>query len=387
MGLGADSGFYKALPNIQGCLAVAETTHAWRSLLGFGGATEKAYLSHRSSVALPIQQASALLAVLLYLGYFVIELSLQPGLLSTLVWQPIVLVLAPACVLYWALLLTPWGQSHNLKLSMVITMTNAIGVALTSRLYYQYGLPFPPEAPLIQQFFNTVLMGLPLTLAVPVTCASLVAYVCLHWGLHDPAFIARIFMLTGGALVGLLSAALQERDQRLSWLRAQLLKDLSEHDPLTGLVNHRVYYQRGETLLRQARRAGRPIALVLLDIDHFKAYNDDFGHPAGDECLRAIATVLQQVNQRPLDMAARPGGEEFALVLYDTGPQAAQALAERLRITISKLALVRQVTASFGVASSRQLMPEQGMDALVQMADTAMYQAKQAGRNCVVLAS
>jgi len=165
---------------------------------------------------------------------------------------------------------------------------------------------------------------------------------------------------------------------------------LARHDPLTGLENRQEFHRRLEEELERARRFGRPCALIMLDVDHFKAINDTHGHPAGDEALRRIAGVLcRQV--RRIDHVARYGGEEFVMLLPETGPEGAEGLAERIRAGIAAHPtplgpdLEQRITASLGVAS----YPADADAAadLVRAADLALYAAKRAGRDRVARAA
>lgn len=179
------------------------------------------------------------------------------------------------------------------------------------------------------------------------------------------------------ALRGSTAVALRNAD-----LLAELRREASV-DMLTGCRNRRGFDVAMSTELKRARRYGRPVSLVLIDIDRFKALNDDFGHPAGDETLRVLGGIACDTI-RDTDIAARYGGEEFALILPETEKHNAALLAERLRQIIAKIPeerLPRPVTASFGVASFPD--DEDSVDGLVAAADRALYRAKAAGRNRV----
>ncbi len=165
------------------------------------------------------------------------------------------------------------------------------------------------------------------------------------------------------------------------------LEKISLTDALTGLANRRHFDFYLEQEWSRALRQQQPIAMVMLDIDCFKAFNDAYGHPAGDQCLKQVAQALGQVVNRPADLAARYGGEEFALVLPDT--EDAAAVAETCRVAIQALGIVHEfsdvapvITISAGVYS---LVPTRTMSSelLIQQADNALYEAKEAGRNQV----
>jgi diguanylate cyclase (GGDEF)-like protein/PAS domain S-box-containing protein len=169
----------------------------------------------------------------------------------------------------------------------------------------------------------------------------------------------------------------------------QLLERLAALDPLTQLANRRRLDEVCEKELARKRREKTHLSLVMLDVDHFKLFNDHYGHQAGDECLRAVARTIRQCVRRPADLAARYGGEEFVLVLPNTPAAGAANVAENIRTTLASLKIPHErsgsgvVTASFGIAS---VNPEQEVSVvqLIAQADAALYQAKTSGRNCVV---
>jgi diguanylate cyclase (GGDEF)-like protein len=158
-------------------------------------------------------------------------------------------------------------------------------------------------------------------------------------------------------------------------------------DELTGLVNRRRFFDAIETEITRARELGRPLSVVLADLDKFKRVNDRFGHPAGDEVLKEFAHQIR-AHSREVDVAGRLGGEEFALLLPETDLEGAAAGAERLRRSLSGGSVTLttgeklSITASFGVA---QLGAGQSADDLLRRCDLALYRAKAAGRNRVVV--
>lgn len=188
-----------------------------------------------------------------------------------------------------------------------------------------------------------------------------------------------------GRVLDEMGRALQKRDAELR----QALRELSEQvitDPLTGLNNRRYLWDFLKRDLLRARRAVLPVAAILFDIDHFKRYNDTWGHEAGDLVLKAAAEVTRQ-NVRSSDIACRYGGEEFAIILPEATLQVAIDRAERIRRGIEQMKLehagkpLGTVTASFGIA----LFPTHAdnEEALLKAADEALYLAKRTGRNRV----
>lgn len=186
-------------------------------------------------------------------------------------------------------------------------------------------------------------------------------------------------------------------EQRVAERTAELeeanrkLAALSTTDGLTGLANRRRFDEVLNAEWARAKRTAQPFALVMLDVDHFKKFNDQYGHQAGDDCLKNVAGMIRAQARRAGDLAARYGGEEFALVLADTDATTARRLAEAVRHTIEamdvphELSPFGKVTVSIGVAI---MMPGVDMDAqgLLRAADEALYRAKHEGRNRVALA-
>ncbi|WMJ70466.1 GGDEF domain-containing protein [Stenotrophomonas sp. 24(2023)] len=167
--------------------------------------------------------------------------------------------------------------------------------------------------------------------------------------------------------------------------RQAALDRLAHQDGLTGVANRRQFDTLLQAEWNRARRSGAALALLLVDIDHFKAFNDAHGHPAGDRCLRAVAAVLQSTAGRAADSVARYGGEEFAVIVPASTLSGVLALAERLRLAVEALTLPEgPVSISIGVG---YLHPPAmaSADQLLADADAGLYAAKRAGRNQVVL--
>ena len=186
-----------------------------------------------------------------------------------------------------------------------------------------------------------------------------------------------------------LAKEVAARTAELELANAELAKR-SNTDGLTGVANRRYFDEVLAREIARARRLAEPVALIMLDVDHFKKYNDHYGHLAGDHCLIQIANELKGNTRRPSDLVARYGGEEFAIIAAHSDAREAMALAAILRQKIEQLAVVHAwssvgvVTASFGVAV---LVPDEvnGAAQLITLADKALYQAKADGRNRVEL--
>lgn len=188
-----------------------------------------------------------------------------------------------------------------------------------------------------------------------------------------------------------LEATVEERTQHLNQeiARRQELEDelraLASIDGLTGINNRRHFLELGEKELERAQRYDHPVALMMMDIDHFKRVNDTYGHAAGDEVLKQLAATCAE-NIRGVDILGRLGGEEFAVVLPECGIEAAGHAAERLRQTLAKIEVpseqgIISFTISIGVVARER---GEGLTAALDRADKAMYAAKQGGRDRVV---
>ncbi len=217
-----------------------------------------------------------------------------------------------------------------------------------------------------------------------------------------PAFgMAEFVVLEGLMLLGLFAAYgaayqarqtfLLERDILHRQVRLTEMRDrfrqMSEHDALTGLYNRHALRAHLEQEWGRARRYGYPLALVMIDIDYFKQYNDRYGHLAGDVMLQRVAEVLRTTQRRPGDLAVRWGGDEFLLLWPGTQEAEALTLARQLLQRVQDLAIVheaapvRRVSLSLGVAAV--LAQDEDYETLVRRADTALYAAKAAGRDRV----
>lgn len=181
------------------------------------------------------------------------------------------------------------------------------------------------------------------------------------------------------------------RDMTIQKEAQSELERLASRDPLTGLANRRAFdrFLGGEW--QRGRNSAHELSVLMLDVDRFKQYNDRYGHPQGDACLRSVASVLAGAAARTGDLVSRYGGEEFVLVLPGTTSRGAKVVAQRILRAVESLAIPHEdsahngcLTVSVGVATGDP--GEISQEALIAQADSALYRAKAAGRNCVVCA-
>lgn len=193
------------------------------------------------------------------------------------------------------------------------------------------------------------------------------------------------------ALIGFMFDISERKKTEEQVIRLQKeLEELSFKDGLTGVANRRMFDSIMEVEWANARRHRQPLSLIILDIDHFKQYNDFYGHIQGDDCLRRVAQTLSTAGTRARDFFARYGGEEFVLVLPEADAAAAAKIAERCRSLIFKLqiphensATSQMVTISLGVGT---IVPSHDAEPImfIEAVDRLLYKAKQNGRNCAI---
>ena len=209
------------------------------------------------------------------------------------------------------------------------------------------------------------------------------------------ALIAIYFVRKYRKLNEQLEASVKERTKELHHANEMLkaanvkLEQISIIDGLTSIENRRAFDLVYDRAWKLSRREGTPLALIMIDIDHFKIFNDTYGHLAGDKALIKIAEVIKGVIKRPGDLAARYGGEEFVVMLTNTAAEGAAVVAEEIRRRVEELGIENvkiesDLTVSLGVAS---VVPDHTMepDELIDIADRALYKAKEEGRNKVIV--
>jgi diguanylate cyclase (GGDEF)-like protein len=210
----------------------------------------------------------------------------------------------------------------------------------------------------------------------------------------DPLSLFLVLVAGGVGVLGTFGWILGRKEDQLRAQNVALralsdrLAALSTTDPLTGVPNRRALDDHLADEMARARRYGTPLAVVMLDLDHFKQLNDHYGHAAGDHVLRHVARVLEGEKRRG-DTIARYGGEEFVAILSHADGTAAQSWAERVRARLNATALdiageIVNVTASFGVAAAAGEAVPDGAT-MLEEADRALYEAKERGRNRVVV--
>ena len=242
--------------------------------------------------------------------------------------------------------------------------------------------------------YNYLMLGLAFRPALSSSVLVLLSYpiIATLAGIPGPQRLVDVGVLLFTNAIGAIVCYSLERANRTNFLESQLLMETARRDGLTGIANRRTFDEHVDRVWAQAAREGRPLTLLMIDIDHFKTYNDRFGHQAGDECLRRVAWSLSSHARRPLDIAARYGGEEFAMILYDARRQHAEDMARQIQAGIESLDIAhsasplagKRLTVSIGIACV-QPTSDRSHYGFIQLADEALYAAKERGRNCIVI--
>ena len=292
--------------------------------------------------------------------------------------------------------LTSWANRHVFFTSLLSTIWGLAGIVF-------FPTDLPHQALLILVLFSVLLA------AIPTLAASRIAYYFQIFVTLAPTIILLFmskeqghqFMAFGMIVTALTLVLVSGYIYHLLFelQNAQIaLQSLADTDQLTGIANRRHFDRKFKTEWRRSMREQTPISLILIDVDHFKKYNDTYGHQAGDRCLQQIAQAMESITHRPADLASRYGGEEFSVLLPVTSQENAAMLAERLRKKVESLKIEHSkseygiVTISMGVSCCEPAWDFTGKTPdeeqkvtfpamLLTAADNALYVAKESGRN------
>jgi diguanylate cyclase (GGDEF)-like protein len=252
----------------------------------------------------------------------------------------------------------------------------------------------PYEGILLVALFIYLITCLPWWRALAVNLVTLAAFIGMEvlYQADPQARLYQIVFMGAANAVGAYGAYFLEYSARTMFLVNTLLNELAEMDGLTGLANRRTFNLHLDRTWRQAARENGCVAVAMVDVDHFKLYNDHYGHAQGDVALRAVAEAIARQARRPLDIVARYGGEEFVLLWYNPIPEQLASMGAALVAAVAALQMehvksaVGRVSVSVGVAWLCPGKPgAQNQEHLLRLADNALYDAKHAGRDQVAL--
>lgn len=366
----------------------------WLRLRFADAALEADFRRYHLAEFLPRMRKSLPVALALFLAFAMLDaLSLPPlvrdGVLG-LRLGGIVPVLALTWVALYVRSLREWLQ-WLVSASALASGLGIVGIIWVARVH-AFGLPY--EGIILATFFSYFLTGLRFVAASLCGWLVFLAYVAmeLHVGLNGDTLLYNAFFLATANLIGCFGNHFLEQAVRQNFCSMVQMHKLAERDFVTGLLNRRAFSTRATGIWRQALRDGHSIGIAMVDVDHFKHYNDHYGHAAGDVALQSVAHVIAEHARRPLDACARYGGEEFVVLWYDVDADHALALAQRMCQAVQALGLphvasptAEAVSISVGLVCTAVHDAAQ-WDAALRAADQALYQAKQQGRNRVCAA-
>ncbi|MEH6364840.1 MAG: GGDEF domain-containing protein [Pseudomonas marincola] len=360
-------------------------------MLRFSPALESEYRQYLLEESVDLKRVALFLGIILWTSFTVLDIALAaPGNL----WATLLLrmaVLSP-------LLLSVWLVHTRTRLPLLQVMSHVcilslgIGGIMIIGNAHQSQPNFPYEGLFLVCMAAYFLVGFRLIEALVCSTIIMLVYLFVELWVQLPThqLINNFVFMANANLIGAVGCYLLEFKSREHFLTKRVLSLQAEQDSLTGLDNRRSLGRIFTRLWRQARRESYPISMLLCDLDFFKQYNDSYGHQAGDEVLVRVASILNELARRPLDVAVRFGGEEFVLIYYNLTEAEAVQRAELLCHTLRRVniehgtsAATSRVSVSIGVAMIQPHLNEHFSD-LYKRADDALYKAKEQGRNRVV---
>ena len=373
----------------QGAASIA--SYARRALLRFPDAElERHFLLSYRAAARPWIRMSLLVALSTVLGFTVIDhwLLVGPRLARPDIWR---FGLQLPLVLIMLVLTTPrrylrWYQPAI----QIAAPLFGVGSVLMAVEATPAQLPLVAARLLLAAFYFYFMLGLTFSAALRTNLLLIAAYAsaALAGAIATPVATYSLFVLLCANLIGGAGCYALEYANRVAFLERRRLAEVATHDGLTGLLNRAALEEQARSLWQHAQIARLPVSLLLIDIDHFKAYNDRYGHQEGDRCLREVAAAISGTARcRPLDVVARYGGEEIIAILLGSDRAEAAAAADGVRRAVAELGIAHSgsstrpyVTVSIGVTTV-EAGGDYSHERAVRLADVALYATKSRGRD------
>jgi diguanylate cyclase (GGDEF)-like protein len=370
-----------------------QLAHGFTSLR-FAPALEKAFRAENDRAALINRIALLVIASLVLLLSPVFDTAYFGVPPEAAWWSRLLLVAGLVPVLLASIVWCVYRGASRITEFVIVGQFSVVslGLLLNHVILSRYGADFPIEFVGVGLVAVVALGRVSSWLILPVgTALALLTLATEIWLVE--ASPADYYHLAAAGVLALFATYLQcasEYVLRRSWLDRQLLQLVARHDGLTGLLNRHALEAALAIAHAHAVREGRDYSLAMIDIDKFGAYNNRYGHPAGDDALRRVAEVIETHARRPLDVCGRYGGEEFVAFWIEGRPNEAEEHAEALRAAVEDAAIVHEtsdvapvVTVSIGLCHVEQPQQNDSLSAVFTCADGLLYEAKAAGRNCV----
>lgn len=379
------------MPSTQAAGASSIASRARRTLLRFPDSDlERQFrLSYRAA-ARPWIRVSLMVALSTVLGFTVIDhwLLVGPRLARPDIWRfglqlPLVLIMM---VLTAPRLYLRWYQPAI----QIAAPLFGVGTVLMAVEATPAQLPLVAARLLLAAFYFYFMLGLSFNAALRSNLLLIAAYACaaVTGAIAAPVATYSLFVLLCANLIGGAGCYALEYANRVAFLERRRLAEVATHDGLTGLLNRAALEEQARSLWQHAQVTRLPVSLLLIDIDHFKAYNDRYGHQEGDRCLREVSAAIRQAaRRRPLDVVARYGGEEIIAILVGSDRSDAAAAADSVRRAVADLGIAHSasstrpyVTVSVGVTTVER-GGDYSHERAVRLADVALYATKTHGRD------
>jgi len=364
--------------------------------LRFGRRLEEEYQQHHLAMTLRQTRAGLGLGLVLLLALITVDRHFMPPDYAHISNPVRLFVIIPAVL--GVLALSCWQPAQRVikAFTMVAALIAGLGSLSIGVLAADLGTPYYFSGFMTITVYIYFFLGLGFYHAMATALTLLATFVGLSLALQgvtvDLMYNGLYILFTN--IIGLFGAYSLEHGRRRSFLEANLMERVAGQDKLTGLSNRRAFDERFRSAWQEGSDEGARLGLLLIDVDHFKQYNDQYGHQAGDRALITVAKTVRNAVRRPTDMAARYGGEEFVVLLTGTTDQYAAKLAEHIRLSILTLGIPHRLdgrpaklTVSIGVATTQPAADRRSSEGLIQMADEALYAAKAGGRNQVQIAA
>lgn len=302
---------------------------------------------------------------------------LPPDLWALLISRWLIMALLAACLFPAVMHRTPLDWRAFFGYVFV-----ACGASITAIIYRDNNLPSIETMQIILAMSAFLPMGLRFYGALLASLCLLGVFAITGLILLSPDLrqehLGLLAVMTIAVPIAGIGGYIREHSHRRQFLLTALLTHQAQFDSLTNLANRRLFERHADAAITHAARTGEAMTLAVIDIDHFKQFNDRHGHATGDEALRQVADIIADTARRPMDMAARLGGEEFALLLFNTNLEEAVPLLERLRQRVAETSISGQnLTISVGASCAE----DEALTALYRRADALLYRSKQDGRN------
>src|ERR1700683_5066014 len=361
--------------------------------LTFDGELEAEFRRRNFDESLLHSRVNLCLAILIAIAFSAMDAMVLGPQLDRIPSRLQIIVIIPILLIGLACSFSPQRHRIHAPLTIVIMTVFGLSIAAIQIIASRGGVSLLIPCLILSIVFIYFMSGLIFYHAVAANVIVMLAYLAAGTVLELPGreFSYCALPRVSANLFCASVTYMHEKTSRLRFLEAGLLREMVARDGLTGIQNRRMFDQHIHRAWQQAVRENERVAVLLVDIDCFKDYNDRYGHQAGDECLRAVAVCLNQCARRPLDFVARYGGEESAVVRSEASREYTAAVLTRIQRSVAELNIAHdastvasRLTVSIGAAF---VLPgsDRTYEGLVQLADEALYSAKEQGRNRVVV--